>query len=207
MNCQLTTSTHRFLSRHLLIILALIAINNLNAATVLNVSMDEMLANSEFVFEGKAIAIDIEKGANINLTKTVVEFAIIDVIKGSYAGNSIRLRFAGGTVDGVTLRISGLHYPNLGETGIFFVESLSEDLIHPFYGWSQGHFLVTKDGHVTTRGEIPVVDIIETKTSEQGDSITHGDGIARGVILRKSRNEGPGMTREQFKNKLRTLQE
>lgn len=192
-------------SFRLLAIVLFFYTNMVSASSVLNVDLDEMLSRSDFVFEGKAINITVEKGANINQTKTVVEFRIIDVIKGDYPGNTIKIRFAGGTVDGVTLRISGMHYPKLGETGVYFVESLSEDLVHPFYGWSQGHFLVTDDGRVTTRTGEPVIDIVETKTSRQQQTITGGDGVARGVIIEKSQTDSPGMSVDRFKSKLRTM--
>jgi hypothetical protein len=175
------------------------------AATVLNVELDDMLNNSEFVFEGRAINIETIRGANINLTKTEVEFEILDIIKGSYPDKTIKIRFAGGTVDGVTLHISGMHYPELGEKGVYFIETLSRDLVHPFYGWSQGHFLITKQNTVTTRGSVPVVDIVETETTQSTEPLTDGDGIARGVIVRKSSNTAGGMSSGQFKDKLKSM--
>ena len=176
-----------------------------HAATVLHVDLDDMLAASEFVFEGRAVNFTTISTGNINETKTEVEFEILDIIKGSYPQPTIKLRFAGGTVNGTTLRIPGLHYPKPGETGVYFVETLSQDLVHPFYGWSQGHFLITEQDTVTTQGEVPVVDIVETRAPAASRDLTDGGGVARGVVIQESTSAGAGMTSTRFKDKLKSM--
>ena len=67
---------------------------------------------------------------------------MLDVIKGSNQIDTLELKFAGGTLNGETVRINGLSIPQPGEQGIYFVESTSNKLINPLVGWSQGHFVI-----------------------------------------------------------------
>lgn len=54
-------------------------------------------------------------------------------------------------------------YPKLGERGIYFVESLSQQNINPLMGWSQGHFLIESDAlqtdRVMTDNHLPVLGV------------------------------------------------
>ena len=43
------------------------------------------------------------------------------------------------------MSISDMKVPQVGERGIYFVESLERSQVHPLYGWSQGHFIVEMD--------------------------------------------------------------
>ena len=46
---------------------------------------------------------------------TYFTFEIIDVINGPYSGNYIELGFAGGTLRGLTLSVSNMRMPEIGE--------------------------------------------------------------------------------------------
>ena len=73
-------------------------ISNGNAASVREVSMDEMLQQSQFVFEGTVTAIEARENSQKRI-HTYVTFEIKDIIKGEYHSNIITLRFLGGTVE------------------------------------------------------------------------------------------------------------
>jgi hypothetical protein len=112
------------------------------ATTVLEVSFDEVVKSAEFIFEGQVLSKETRPSPIDGRPFTYFTFEVIDVIKGSYSGNYIELGFAGGTLGGLTLSVSDMRMPEIGERGIYFVESLTQELVHPFYGWHQGHYLV-----------------------------------------------------------------
>ena len=181
------------------------------AATVLGVSLEEMLQNSELVFEGKTINIETRKEGSYQQIYTYVTFEILDIIKGEYHEDTLKLRFDGGTIDGITLSISGMRIPELGETGIYFVESLTRNQVHPFYGWSQGHFVVYEDEagveRISTRGKRPVVavELYQKDVSEFNQGLNSGDGIAKGVITSTSPESQQGLEKFEFKDKLHEM--
>lgn len=112
------------------------------SSTVLTVGLNEVASKSEFIFEGRVLSKETRPSPPDNRPFTYFTFEIIDVIKGSYPNKYIELGFAGGTINGLTMEVTDLQMPELKEKGIYFVESLSKELIHPLYGWNQGHYLV-----------------------------------------------------------------
>ena len=125
--------------------LLFISISYTHAASVRHVTLDEMLQQCQFVFEGKVLALEARENSQKRI-HTYVTFEILDVIKGEYPGDTLTLSFLGGTVGDVTMGVSDMKVPQVGERGIYFVESLERSQVHPLYGWSQGHFLVQPDG-------------------------------------------------------------
>ena len=125
--------------------LALFVTSAPTASVIRQVILEEVVQNAEFVFEGQVISEETRPSPIDGRTFTYFTFDITDVIKGSYSGNYIELGFAGGTLNDVTLCVSGMHMPEIGEKGIYFVESLKKELVHPLYGWHQGHYLVVQN--------------------------------------------------------------
>jgi len=126
------------------LILASLCINA-TATTVLEMDIDDIARDAELIFEGTVLVSEARKDTNSGIISTYVTFQIIDIIKGSYGANDLELKFMGGEVNGEVVQVSGLTIPEAGERGIYFVESLSRDLINPLLGWSQGHFIVLED--------------------------------------------------------------
>jgi hypothetical protein len=116
------------------------------ASTILMVSFEDVVKNSELVFEGVVISQETRSSSLNGSPYTYFTFEILDVLKGSApSGEYITLGFAGGTIDGNTLVVHDLQMPALSEKGIYFVESLASQLVNPLYGWQQGHYLVERD--------------------------------------------------------------
>ncbi len=111
----------------------------------MKVDMDALARQSELIFEGEVLSKAVRPSPYTGQPCTYFLFRIIDVIKGSYAQPRIRLCFAGGTLNGVTLRVSDMTMPTVGETGIYFVATLKGEPVHPLLGWQQGHYLIRKD--------------------------------------------------------------
>jgi len=197
-------------SRAILIVLLLMPISFGNATSIREVSMDEMLQQSQFVFEGTVAAIEARENSRKRI-HTHVTFEITDIIKGEYRSNIITLRFLGGTVDDVTMVVSDMRLPQKGEHGIYFVESLERFQVNPLYGWSQGHFIVERDGtgsqRVMTNRKLPVTGVISYMPDEQ---MTPGKervqalskGVLRDLVVAQEKEDNKAMTIDEFKSVL-----
>ncbi len=111
------------------------------ASTVKEVDFSAAVNGSELIFEGVVTS----KRSSISPTTgqpfTYFTFQIQDVIKGNYSDQTITLGYLGGPKDNRFLVVTGMKMPEVGESGIYFVESLSQQLVHPLYGWQQWHLL------------------------------------------------------------------
>ena len=192
------------------IIVVVMTIANGKASSVLEVSLDEMLQQSQLVFEGTVTAINAKEDSQKRI-HTYVTFEINDIIKGKYPGNTLTLRFLGGTVDGLTMTVSDMRLPQQGEHGIYFVESVERYQVNPLYGWSQGHFIVERDdtgiGRITTNRRLPVVGVMDYTPEEK---MTQGEerqqalskGVARDIVVAKEGKGSRGITLDEFKQAL-----
>ena len=152
------------------IALLLMSISYGNASSVLEVSLNEMLQQSQLVFEGTVTAIEARENSQKRI-HTYVTFEIKDIIKGKYESDFITLSFLGGTVGDVTRAVSDMQFPEKGEQGIYFVESLERTQVNPLYGWSQGHFIVERhvDGNarLMTNKRLPIAAVADKVQSAQ----------------------------------------
>jgi hypothetical protein len=192
------------------IILLLITISNSNASSVVEVSMDEMLEQSQLVFEGTVTAI-IAKENSQKRIHTYVTFEVKDIIKGEYPGNTLTLRFLGGTVGDLTLAVSDMRLPQEGEHGIYFVESLERFQVNPLYGWSQGHFIVERDAtgseRVMTNRRLPVTGVMADMPDEQMTLAKEriqalSKGVSRDIVVAQEGKDNRGMPVDEFKKAL-----
>jgi hypothetical protein len=170
-----------------------------HASSVREVSLNEMIQKSQFVFEGTVTVIEA-RGNSQKRIHTYVTFEITDVIKGEYPRKTITLRFLGGTVGGVTLAVSDMQLPQEGEHGIYFVESLERLQVHPLYGWSQGHFIVEHDAtgiqRIMTNRRLPVTAVMDKMQDGQQEL---SKGVVRDFVIEKSKK---GLTVDEFKRVL-----
>lgn len=201
---------------HLLTVLVLIlaglpVVSPGYGASVLNITMDEMLTASELVFEGRVLSV-ASKQTGPKRIHTFVTCEIKDIIKGEYPEPTITLRFLGGTVGDLTMTVSDTQVPRDGERGIYFVESLDTNLIHPLYGWSQGHFTVAPDDTGTDRmmtsKKQPVTGLFFDSENEPQIHKTRtvkalSTGVAAGVTVEHNQEEIQGMSLKEFKQALR----
>jgi hypothetical protein len=174
------------------------------ASTVLQTSAREMLAQSELVFEGRAESVESRMNPDGTSIHTYVTFRILDMIKGEWPTQTIELSFLGGTADGKTLVVSGMQIPELGEQGIYFVESPARNQVHPLYGWAQGHLRLnrSKGGalNVLTADGAPVIRIDDTQRGRSGEI---SRGVAVGLVADPGAPKEAGMRAEEVKKILR----
>ena len=139
--------------------------------------------------------------------------------KGSASVESIELKFLGGNLEGERLEVNGSRIPELGERGVYFVESLTQDLINPLLGWSQGQYLIqTEDGveQVTSVNARPIVSVAAPRSAAAAASgpatarsaarlrvaaePTVAEGLNAGV-----RGSDEGLSPRAFKQQIRAL--
>ncbi len=163
----------RYFSQILFFALLFIPLNagQAKATTILELSFDQVCQGAELIFEGRVVSKETRPSPTGGKPFTYFTFQIIEVIKGSYPGSTIELGFMGGQLDGFTLKVSGMQMPEMGEKGIYFVENLGVQQIHPLCGWQQGHCLVISDKQTGQDMVIPVEDKDSVKANSS--ALTH----------------------------------
>ena len=213
MNTYLTIPAWRFVAA-LTCSLCLFVFPPASATTILGMDIDKVAADAEFVFEGSVINSETRQDSNSGIISTYVTFQINDIIKGDYTGDSVELKFMGGVFNGQIVQVSGMRIPEMAEQGIYFVESMSRDLINPLIGWSQGHFIIVDDNgtrRISTAGKQPVLEVeaVSSIPSSIKKPLTVVEGstdIAAGVMTETS----PimiqrALTVEEFKSRITDL--
>ena len=135
-------------------------------------------------------------------------FEIIAELKGDDDGELIELRYMGGLVGQLKLEVAEMDLPELGETGIYFVESTVNQQVNPLVGWGQGRFLIKVDSKtgqssVFNSQGIPVVGLEFVPSTE---AVTISSKTARGVILANQLDSDSSMeviNVEAFKQQIR----
>ena len=171
------------------------------AATILQIRFSELCQRSKLIFEGHVTRVETYQADNTRAIRTVVTFDVIDPIKGENTGDSIQLSFLGGTVGDLTLKIADLRLPELGETGIYFVESLDGQQVNPLTGWAQGHFLVELDSANTKRvltSNFRPIYSIDPAYEETPKGIS--TGLALGAHADDNKDLSKALSAESFKN-------
>lgn len=181
--------------------LAALAAGPAGATSVRSLSVRELLGRAALVFEGRALSHDVHELTPGGAIRTCVRFEVLDVVKGPPVDSPLELCFSGGTVGGRTRGVQGLHIPEPGERGVYFVEDPASPRIHPFSGWDQGRFRVREGrvAEVTSADGRPVEAVDEGELEPEGPS----HGVARGA--RVGAPGARGLTPEAFKARLREL--
>lgn len=178
------------------------------ATAILQMGLSDVAGNSELVFEGRVVGAEVRPGPDGRRIYTYVTFQILDPIKGQAPGETVQLRFLGGTLGDLTLAVTDMHVPQIGDHGIYFVESLQRPQANPLYGWDQGQYIVRPDPtdgqeKVYTREQQAVTGFVPETT--QGAARPFSRGYALGLSVRKEGASTQALTVEQFKQGLRDL--
>ena len=179
--------------RHLVVTLILcLSTDPVAATSVRQLTFAELCDHSDLVIEGRVVAAEAREDGLGGGIGTYIRIEVLDRLKGPDVGAELELRFAGGTVAGHSLTISDLRIPEVGEVGIYFVESLRERHINPLVGWSQGHFLELVDEQtglprVFTPDKRAVLGVGSSASSLPQRQILSGDGTALEVQVAAAR--------------------
>jgi len=176
--------------------------------------IDEIANQAELIFEGEVLVRETRQDNNTGIINTYVTFQISDIVKGEFNGDSIELKFMGGTFQEQTVHVSGLTIPSEGEHGIYFVESLNLDFINPLLGWSQGHFIIIdrdREARISTVDHKPVIQVesvVEIPISiKKPRAIIEGNNqVAAGIITEAGPSEiDRALTSDEFKIRIKQL--
>jgi hypothetical protein len=184
----------------------------LQASTVLEMDFGAVLDTAELVFEGRVESLAARRLADGSI-HTFVRFTVLDVLKGNYAAPELELRFLGGSIGNRRLEVSDMQMPQRGETGFYFVESLSQQQVHPLVGWSQGHFLIETqaDGSlaVTTAQHEPIISVTApAQPPLTAPMNSFSKGVAKGVTVRSGGTlsaRSRALEVEEFKQAVRSM--
>ena len=200
---------------HLLVIVTLLAGSMaLQATTLLGMDIDQISNQAELIFEGQVIERRALQDSNSGIINTYITFRVLDVIKGSASGDTLELKFAGGEFAGQIVEVSGSVLPALDETGIYFVESTTDDMLNPLLGWTQGHFTIANDGgerRVFSAESKPVIQVqamsgVPASIKAPRALIQGKDGVAAGVVTqRRALSNNQALTVDQFKQRIRSM--
>ena len=146
------------------------------ASTIIKRSFDQVAQGAELIIEARVLSKESRLSPANNMPYTYFTFEIIDIIKGACQDLTIEIGFLGGQWGDFTLTVSDMRMPEINEKGIYFVETLHEQQIHPLFGWQQGHYLIISDSQSGQDVVVPVRDI--TKTSK-----SHSLMIQQGIPL------------------------
>ena len=185
-----------------------------SASSIKQMSVDELIENAELVFEGRVLSAEPRWNKAHTLIKTFITFEVIDVLSGEYTQSKLKLGFVGGKIDQDEVKAQGLRQPEVGEKGIYFIESLTRPLVNPLVGWSQGQFLLEQNdlGNdvVMTDTHDPVVELTNSSVKPALDAratenrITLSRGVAQGVVTKKDKGgHGAAMSAGVFKKQLK----
>ncbi|MDF1621962.1 hypothetical protein [Pseudohongiella nitratireducens] len=186
------------------------------ATTVTEVHFAEVVAKAQLVFEGRVTDVQAQQ-TGPRMIKTLVTFEVIDVIKGNVDETTITLHYTGGRVGQRQLMIADMQIPVVGETGVYFVSSLQNNLVHPLVGWSQGHFLVDEqhqsgnvpsDRRIMTASGRPVSSLSTARPDVDNTAplpLLAPGAAARGVQVLGAGQPEKALTVEAFKSGVRRM--
>jgi hypothetical protein len=191
------------MARLLALALAALAAAPAAATSLRSLSVRELLARAELVFEGRALSHEVRELTPGGAIRTCVRFEVLEVVKGPAVASPLELCFSGGTVGERTRLVHGLAVPEPGERGVYFVDDLRAARVHPLSGWDQGRFRVREGplDEVTTADGHPVTALDEREPPARGPS----RGVARGA--RVGAPGSRGLAPAAFKARLRELLE
>lgn len=175
------------------------------ASTIQRQSLSDLVKGAELVFEGTVTSSAVVPGVGNGPPHTCVTFDVTDVIAGQSPGRSVQLCFLGGEVDGVRTVVTDMHYPVVGEHGIYLAESTHQAMVNPLIGWDQGRFLVEKDpvsgaSKVLTARRHPVTGMAaEARLPTANMAILSGEETAAGVTSSDRPDMTGAMAKEDFK--------
>lgn len=179
-------------------------------STVRQITIADMANSSALIFEGSVIGVrSVYEHKRIY---SLINFAISDVISGDYTTGNIELRYLGGRIGEQELRVGEMEMPQMGEQGIYFVESLKKPGVHPLRGWGQGHFRIlfnSRSGkrEVLTASGQKVSAVLRQVEGLSGKSVDKFNSrVARGIGIAEFESDQP-LTVEAFKDQIRALLE
>lgn len=116
------------------------------STTLIKVTFDRLVRDSDFIFIGDVIDISYRWGDRCRTVNTYVTFGNIEVLTNNYYENSFTLKFTGGQKGPYRLEVPGIPLFEIGQRSVIFARSKTNgSALCPLVGWCQGRFGVFKD--------------------------------------------------------------
>jgi hypothetical protein len=110
------------------------------ATTVIPMSLDELARSASRIVEAQAVSSRSAWNPQHTLIYTYTTFRVTRALKGETAQTMI-VKQLGGSAEGYTQKISGVHHAQAGEQALLFVRpSAAGDGTYAIVGLVQGHF-------------------------------------------------------------------
>lgn len=183
-----------------------------SATTLERKSLSDLAKGSELIVDGTVTSRSVEALANGQGARTCFTFKIAEVVAGAHPDKNLRLCFFGGMVNGLGFGVSGMRYPDVGEHGIYLIESTREAMLNPLIGWDQGRFLVAKDpasgiAKVTTADGQRITGLTDAAarpTDAVAGIVSPSGASAAGVASDEKPELAGAMSRDDFVARLRS---
>jgi len=156
------------MKRLLIFILALALPVALSATTVIPMDVEKLASLSTHIVEGRAVQSTSQWNADHTLIFTYTKFAATRTLKGEVPA-TFMVRQLGGSVDGITQRVSGVRHWRPGEEAVLFLQPSSiGDGALVVTGLMQGNFLVrhTAQGQTLVSNGMPEASQYQAATGE-----------------------------------------
>ena len=179
------------------------------ATSIKQFTFPELSDHASLIIEGKVIAAEARADGLGGGIGTYVRVRVLDRLKGPEFGPEVELRFAGGTVADRTLQVADMVIPKLGETGVYFVESVDAYQINPLVGWSQGHFVEIADAQtglrrVYTLDRRAILGIGGGPSAQERPALSGNHGTALEIqVAKKPGQSSHAMSSTEFKDSIR----
>jgi len=153
------------------------------ATSVLPMSFEDLTHAASDVVEAHAIGSRAAWNAQHTLIYTYTTFRLTNSLKGS-AAQTFVLKQWGGSAEGYTQKVSGVHHPQAGEDALLFLRpSEAGDGTYVVVGLMQGHFRVlrSRDGTATVSNGVSGVKSIHGRivTDFTGSPMTLSEAESR----------------------------
>jgi hypothetical protein len=140
----------------------------LRATTVVPMGVENLSHVSTHIVEGRALESISQWNPEHTLILTYTRFAVSRTLKGQAPG-TIMVRQLGGTVDGVTQKVSGVRHWRPGEEAVLFLQPSSiADGALVVTGLMQGNFLMrrTAEGQTLVSNDMPEVSQYQASSAK-----------------------------------------
>lgn len=119
--------------------------HTVSSTTLIPLSFEEIVTQAERVFLGEVASrrSDWDVGPHGRSIFTLVTFKVERVLKGQI-GSEVQLRFRGGTIGRLSMRVAGMPEFKVGDRDVLFV-SAERNTVSPLVGFSYGRFQVVRD--------------------------------------------------------------
>jgi hypothetical protein len=120
--------------------------------TVAPPTFEELVDRANTIFVGETVSRRSQRLENRDgpLIVTLVTFNVVETLKGA-PGLQMTLEFMGGTVDDMTLVVSGMPQFNVGDKDVVFVGNAT-NAVSPLFGFAHGRFRISKDDRTGREG-------------------------------------------------------